>query len=269
MRNSIIDEFVDNLRATYAKENLSQDLRDKWSDESAYDYDDYLTLSLHCVLERRIVEAFVELADQSGLTIPNNRYKKEGLTFYRPERPTIHEQVIYDLNKPIPKFQVESVIFALAQHHRLPTRMLDWTYRPLVAAFFASFTEQDLVPTPELMVVWAVKRTSLKDSNCRLVSQMRGDIGFLQAQDGVFLYDIKANYNFLDTGTWHPFDETLGLLAKNGGVWKLTLPFDQRESLLKLLGRKRVSKSFLMPSFDNVVEDIKCGRIDWINLLEG
>src|SRR5947199_161566 len=52
----------------------------------------------------------------------------------------------------------ELEIFAIAQHHGIPTLLLDWSFDPLVAAYFAAEGNID-EPASHDLAVWALRRS--------------------------------------------------------------------------------------------------------------
>ncbi len=207
--------------------------------------------------EMSIISTFIGLADNIGIQVPlehlsNNKLKE----FYNsiPGHPSEDYK--------FPEYPKEEFIeaFALAQHHGVPTRLLDWSYNPLTAAFFSAIGafESELEQGKKI-AVWALDITGLlyeNNSSVKIANAPFSKNEYIKSQRGMFTYDIKANDYFLAHGKWQSIDDAIDSSWKdtslNNKLKKLTLDVSQLKDLLKILYREEISLAHLMPTLDNV-----------------
>ena len=205
--------------------------------------------------ELLLVRDFIEFSDRIGHSVPETKIPNINSKFL--------EQAVDDIAEDSPsgiqhKFWDEPA-FALAQHHGIPTRLLDWTTNPLTAAYFAAYDKQYNKDEGFITVI-AMSKFQLQGENASSVIVRKDGNKFLQVQEGVFTLGLNGENHFLEHGYYPDLMYSIFEIGwypdKEFQTRKYLLPKSQSEDLIRLLYLENVTKAHLMPTLDNAAQTL-------------
>ncbi|WP_419177137.1 FRG domain-containing protein [Desulfosediminicola sp.] len=228
---------------------------------------EYLAHHIHA--ELRAVQLFLEAADRVGIPTPLDY---NALTRHNPILDDLFSGKEID---PKSEFPHQSFLpnMALAQHHGVPTRLLDWSESAYIAAYFAAETAMSNRRSGQedgyFSVICLGTQLLRKVESIKAVSAPRASNPFLRAQRGVFTLIKNANQFLIKNGRWPSIEDAVEA-ERDASIWytrsplvRLSLPNAEAESLLRLLYRLDVSKLTMMPSLDNAANNLIYKKSLW------
>jgi hypothetical protein len=228
-----------------------------------------LTMKERQLAELRLVCVFYKLSNRAGLSLPPLTHHLHKALLEGDE-----ETLISPEDRGIEPWPGKELwpLFGIAQHYGIPTRLLDWSHSPFVAAYFAakSAIDKHLDPTKHL-AVWLCATAFIKgterDTRIQFIELASAGNPNMSLQQGVFTLLCP------ETGMSHELNLQIDTLNQNSlscsgsrkktikqgfpVFLKLELPVSQAPALLRILSTLGYSANRVFHGFQGAATAAK------------
>ena len=213
------------------------------------------------------IHEFYWALDRQGLKIPGENH-----LFRTPSGWTQFHNKIEDEGWPIDDLLP---LLALAQHYGISTRLLDWSDKPLVAAFFAAKSaakkahkkNNAFISIWALDLKWVIQDAFPGENNSEklsvyIVTAPRASNPNLHAQGGVFTTEPIHQNEFEKKVTVSTVDEVVkgkwdAMTDQKTVMLRIKLPISESSKLLRLLSQLQINSATLFPGYHGVVASLE------------